>query len=92
MLEYHLNKMFFELHNDPQLADEFRLDRKSVMDRYPLTEAARNAVIEDNIPVLAAHSNGFLLRYYFLVVRMSESDFIDGLRRSANAKQDEIFG
>ena len=81
------------MHNDPQLADEFRLDRKSVMDRYPLTEAARNAVLDDNIPALAAHSNGFLLRYYFLVIRMSEPDFINGLRQgSTNAKQDEIGG
>ena len=41
-----------------------------------MVQALRN----DDVGFLARRTNGFLLRYYFLVVGMSEQDFIAGLQ------------
>lgn len=81
MIEYHLNRMFYDLHNDASLAAQFRASRETVMDRYPLTDHSRAAVLADDIPTLARRSNGFLLRYYFIAAGMADRDFIAGLRQ-----------
>jgi hypothetical protein len=80
MLDYRLSKMCYDLHTDRALADEYRADRLSVIARYQLAESVSAALCHDDVAYLARRTNGFLLRYYFLVVGMSETNFIAGLQ------------
>ena len=80
MLDYRLSKMFYDLHTDRTLADEYRARRETVIARYQLAAEVKQALCTDDVGFLARQTNGFLLRYYFLVVGMSEQDFISCLR------------
>lgn len=80
MLDYRLSRMFYDLHTDRELADAFRADREAVIARYDLAGPVVAAVLRDDVAFLARRTNGFLLRYYFLVAGMSEQDFIAGLQ------------
>lgn len=87
MLDYKLSRMFYDLHTNHALATEYRADREGIVERYGMSEAVARALHEDDVAFLARRTNGFLLRYYFLVVGMSEQDFINGLqanRETAN--------
>ena len=85
MLDYQLSRMFYDLHTDRGLAAEFRADRKSLVARYRLSEAVAAAIFRDDVAFLARRTNPFLLRYYFVVVGMSEADFIAGLQPNREA-------
>ena len=80
MFDYRLSKMFYDLHTDRALADEYRARREIVIARYQLAAEVTQALGNDDVGFLARRTNGFLLRYYFLVVGMSEQDFISCLR------------
>ena len=80
MLDYRLSRMFYDLHTDRGLAEEYRADRPVVIARYALAEPVAAAVMRDDVAYLSKRTNGFLLRYYFLVAGMSERDFITGLQ------------
>ena len=80
MLDYRLSKMCYELHTSPALADEYRLERGPVIARYQLAPAVVQALFDNDVAFLARRLNGFLLRYYFLVVGMGEQEFIAGLQ------------
>ena len=79
MRDYWLSKMFFDL-QQPALAAEFRADRDSVLDRYPLSPEVRSAIAESNVPFLAERTNAYLLRYYFFATGMKDAEFIRKLR------------
>ncbi|MGH8621060.1 MAG: hypothetical protein ACREUB_11895 [Burkholderiales bacterium] len=79
MRDYWLSKLFFDLQGPP-LADEYRADRKSVLDRYPLKPEVRAAVEADDVAYLAARVNPYLLRFYFLVAGMPEDEFLRRIR------------
>lgn len=79
MTDYWLSKMFFDLQG-PRATGEYRADRVSVIDRYPLAPEVREAVLADDIAFLAPRVNAYLLRYYFACVGMSDADFIARLR------------
>ncbi len=84
MTDYWLSKLFFDL-QDRAAAAEYRADRAKVLERYPLKPEMRQAVVADDVTVLAKHVNPYLLRYYFQVVGMADDVFIRRLREGAAA-------
>ena len=79
MRDYWLSKLFFDLQT-PAVADEYRADRKRVLERYPLKPAVRAAVEADDVAALAPLVNPYLLRFYFLMAGMPEDDFLRRIR------------
>lgn len=79
MRDYWLSRLFFDL-QAPAAAAEFRADREAVMQRYPLAEVARKAILADDVPFLAQRTNAYLLRYYFFATGMKDEEFIRRLR------------
>jgi len=77
--DYWASKLFFDL-QAPAAAAEFRADRDAVMKRYPLSDGVRRAILEDDVPFLAARTNPYLLRYYFFATGMKDEEFIRRLR------------
>ncbi len=63
MRDYWLNKLFFDLHN-PGIGKEWRVAREPILDRYPLAPEIREAVLNDDLKVLAPRVNAYLLRFY----------------------------
>lgn len=80
MLDYWLSKFFYDLNTDKALAAEYRNNRDDVMSKYPLSESVVSALRRDDVAFLAGLTDGFLLRYYFLVIGMTDRNFIDGLQ------------
>jgi hypothetical protein len=85
LLNYRLSRLFYDLHTDRSLAEAYRSDRGAVVARYALSDADTAALLRDDVAYLALHTNPFLLRYYFLVVGMSEAAFIGGLQAGGAA-------
>ena len=79
-IDYTLSKLFHDLYTNKVLAAEYRRDRKAVLTRYDLSADLVAALLSDNVAVLAPRTNGFLLRYYFVVAGMSDRDFIQRIR------------
>ena len=75
MRDYWLSKLFFDLQS-PALGAEFRAERDKVLARYPLASEVREAIVESNVPFLAARTNPYLLRYYFFATGMKDDEFI----------------
>ena len=86
MLDYRLSKLCYELHTNPALAEEYRLERAPVIARYRLAPAVAQALFDNDVAFLAHRLNGFLLRYYFLVVGMGEREFIAGLQANRTSR------
>ena len=84
MRDYWLSKLFFDLQG-PALAEEYRGDRRKVLDRYPLKLAVRSAVEADDVAALARLVNPYLLRFYFHISGMPEEDFLRKIRASGSA-------
>ena len=82
MRDYWLSKLFFDLQSTPSLGDEYRADRKKVLDRYPLKPEARAAVERDDVAFLAERVNPYLLRFYFVVAGMPEGEFLSKVRNT----------
>ena len=79
MRDYWVSRLFFDL-QAPAAAAEFRADREAVMKRYPLSEGARKAILDSDVPFLAQRTNPYLLRYYFFAAGMKDEEFIRRLR------------
>jgi len=79
MRDYWLSKLFFDL-QDPAVASEYRVDRKQLLDRYPLQPEVRAAVEADDVAYLSRLVNPYLLRFYFLMAGMPEDDFLRRIR------------
>jgi hypothetical protein len=79
MRDYWLSKLFFDLQSPP-LAEEYRADRKTVLDRYPLKPEVRAAVEADDVAALSRLVNPYLLRFYFHMAGMPEDDFVRKIR------------
>jgi hypothetical protein len=79
MIDYWLSKLFYDLSADPALATQYRADRRTVLERYPLAPQVRAAVLADDVASLALRTNPYLLRYYFSITGMPDRDFIRGL-------------
>ena len=80
MRDYWLSKLFFDLQSSPELGNEYRANRKKILDRYPLKPEVRGAVERDDVAFLASSVNPYLLRFYFVVAGMSEADFLKKVR------------
>ena len=76
MRDYWLSKLFFDLQSSPPLGEQYRADRRKVLDRYPLKPEVRAAVERDDVAVLAPRVNPYLLRFYFVVAGMPEAEFL----------------
>ena len=81
MRDYWLSKLFFDLQGPP-LAEEYRADRRKVLDRYPLKAEVRKAVEADDVAALSRLVNPYLLRFYFHMSGMPEDDFLRRIRAS----------
>ena len=79
MRDYWLSKLFFDLQS-PGLAAEFRAESDKVLARYPHVSEVRTAIMESNVPFLAARTNPYLLRYYFFATGMKDDEFIRRLQ------------
>jgi len=82
MTDYWLSKLFFDLQT-PALAAEYRADRSRVIERYPLTAAAKAALLADDVTACAPRVNPYLLRYYFQCIGMADAEFIRRLQEGA---------
>lgn len=87
-LDYWLSKLMYDLHTDRALGGEYRKNRDEILSRYPLSDAVLSALRQDDVAFLAGLTNGFLLRYYFLVIGMTDRNFIEGLRKPGTLRVD----
>jgi hypothetical protein len=76
MTDYWVSKLFFDLQHDPKLAAEFRTNMPAVIDRYEIKPDVRKALLEDDVGAIAPLVNAYLLRFYFQIRGMPESEFI----------------
>jgi hypothetical protein len=74
--DYWLNKLFFDLQQQPEKAARFKSDLKAVLADYPLKPNLREAVINDDLAALATHANAYLLRFYYAIRGVKDADFI----------------
>lgn len=86
MRDYWASKLFFDLQN-PAAANEYRADRKKVLDRYPLKPEVRAAIEADDVAYLSRLVNPYQLRFYFFVAGMSEEDFLKKIRSADSPKE-----
>ena len=84
--DYWLNKLFFDI-QQPELAAQYKKDREAVMSRYPLSAELRRAVLSDDLATLAPHVNAYLLRFYFQIRGMPESEFMARLHALQQRKE-----
>jgi len=80
MTDYRVSKLFFDLQHDAKLAEEYRSNMSAVIDRYQIKPEVRKALLEDDVGKLAPLVNAYLLRFYFQVREMPQSEFIAKLR------------
>jgi len=76
MTDYRLSKLFYDLHNDPKIAAEYRADMPGFLDRYDISPPMRAAVMSDDVGAIAPHVNAYLLRFYFQVRGMPQPEFM----------------
>ena len=76
MTDYSLSKLFYDLHNDPKLAAEYRADMTGFLDRYGISPEMRKAIMADDVGAIAPHVNAYLLRFYFQVRGMPQPEFM----------------
>jgi hypothetical protein len=76
MTDYQLSKLFYDLHNDGELAAEYRAGMAAVLTRYDLKPEIRQALLADDVAALSPLVNPYLLRFYFQVRGMPQPEFI----------------
>ena len=79
MRDYHLSKMFFDL-QDGGLAAQYRANREAFLEKYPMSPGVRKAILDNDVPYLAARTNAYLLRYFFFASGMKDDEFMRRLR------------
>jgi hypothetical protein len=79
MRDYWLSRLFYDL-QDPALAAEYRADRQKVFARYVLSDEARKALEQNDVPWLAQRINPYLLRFYCFGIGMKDEEFMRRLR------------
>lgn len=91
MRDYSLSKLFFDLQSPPA-AEEYRANRKQVLDRYSLKPEVRAAVERDDVAYLSKLVNPYLLRFYFLMSGMPEDDFLSKIRAAGKTPAEAKHG
>ncbi len=79
MRDYWLSKLFYDL-QDPAIGAEYREDRQKVFARYVLSDEAKRAVEQNDVPWLAQRINPYLLRFYCFGIGMKDEEFMRRLR------------
>jgi hypothetical protein len=96
MTDYWLSKLFFDLQQDPKLAAEYRAGMSAVIGRYEIKPEIRQALLDDDVGTIAPLVNAYLLRFYFQIRGMPESEFIARLHAlkssEAQAKEHAAHG
>ena len=87
MTDYWLSKLFFDLQHDAKLAAEFRSDMAAVIGRYEIKPEIRKALLEDDVGTIAPRVNAYLLRFYFQIRGMPESEFMARLHALQQRKE-----
>ena len=87
MTDYWVSKLFFDLHHDAKLAAEFRADMAAVIARYEIEPDIRQALLDDDVGKIAPLVNAYLLRFYFQIRGMPESEFIARLHALQKQKE-----
>lgn len=87
MTDYWLSKLFYDLHNDPRLAAEYRANMAPVLERYEIKTELRKALLTDDVATLAPLVNAYLLRFYFQVRGMPQAEFIARLNALGAGKE-----
>jgi hypothetical protein len=87
MTDYWVSKLFFDLQQDAKLAAEFRTDMAAVIARYEIKPEIRQALLEDDVGTIAPLVNAYLLRFYFQIRGMPESEFIARLHALQERKE-----
>ena len=87
MTDYWLSKLFFDLQQDGKLAAEFRSDMAAVIGRYEIKPEIRKALLEDDVGTIAPRVNAYLLRFYFQIRGMPESEFMARLHALQQRKE-----
>jgi hypothetical protein len=75
MRDYWLNKLCFDL-QQPALSAQYKSDPESVLAKYPVSPEVREALLTDDVAVLAPRMNAYLLRFYFAIRGMKDAEFI----------------
>lgn len=84
MVDYWLNKLIFDLQSPATMA-QYRLDRTTVIARYTLAPAARDALLNDDITTLYRRGvNPYLVRMYGYVAQVPEDSFVRQIEAAAN--------
>ncbi|MGA7490021.1 MAG: hypothetical protein WBW74_24120 [Xanthobacteraceae bacterium] len=86
MTDYWVSKLFFDLQHDAKLAADYRADMAAVIARYEIKPEIRKALLEDDVGTIAPLVNAYLLRFYFQVRGMPESEFIARLHSLQDRK------
>ena len=87
MTDYWLSKLFFDLQHDEKLAAEFRSDMAAVIGRYEIKPDICKALLEDDVGTIAPRVNAYLLRFYFQIRGMPESEFMARLHALQQRKE-----
>lgn len=85
--DYMLSKLFYDLQNVKGLAARYRANRDDVLADYALDADVLDALARDDVVFLAQRTNGFLVRYYFVIIGMPEQVFIERIRTLKPAKE-----
>jgi hypothetical protein len=87
MTDYWVSRLFFDLQHDPKLVSEYSTNMSPVIDRYQIKPDVRKALFDDDVAKLAPLVNAYLLRFYFQVRGMPESEFISKLHAMKHSNE-----
>ena len=87
MTDYWVSKLFFDLQHDTELAAEYRANMPAVLERYEIKADIRKALLEDDVGKIAPLVNAYLLRFYFQIRGMPESEFMARLHALQQRKE-----
>lgn len=75
MTDYWLSKLMFDLQS-PDNKARWNADQDGMLKEYPLRPEIRQAMLDCDVPVLAAHVNAYLLRFYLSSTGMKDDELM----------------
>ena len=86
MTDYWLSKLFFDLQS-PDNMKRWREDRNAVLKDYLISDEMRDAVFNDDLAAIAPHVNAYLLRFYFSISGMTDTELLARLHALIPAEE-----